>query len=399
MKTIIVAGIALGLASSALAAGFNVDTQSARPTGMATAVTASIDDASAIYYNPAGIVSREGVDIQLGDTVIIPSISFTPASGGSSTNSTTGPVPPPNAYLIYGPSKYFAFGVGFFAPYGLASNWPAGWQGQYLAVDSSLTTYFINPSVAFRPFDWLRIGGGVDIVRGVVDLSRSLNFVESSGSLELGGGAWGVGGNGGVQIDILPKILSIGVHYRSQVRMNFSGSAHFSNVPTDLQTTLEDQNVSTRVMLPDSLLMGISYVPIDQLRLGFDVVWTNWSTINQININFANSSALDQSEAKQWSAGFNYHLGGEFTINQYFQVRAGVLYDPTPSPEDTIGPDLPDANRVNIAAGFGFHYNQFRVDLGYQFVLLMQSKSTLAALPGTYQGNAQVIGLSLGFRM
>jgi len=32
-------------------------------------------------------------------------------------------------------------------------------------------------------------------------------------------------------------------------------------------------------------------------------------------------------------------------------LRGGVLVDPTPSPADTLGPDIPDSTRVNLALG------------------------------------------------
>ena len=46
MKTLFAIAAALGVAGGAQAAGYQVDTQAARATGMATAVTSQIDDAS-----------------------------------------------------------------------------------------------------------------------------------------------------------------------------------------------------------------------------------------------------------------------------------------------------------------------------------------------------------------
>ncbi len=96
----------------------------------------------------------------------------------------------------------------------------------------------------------------------------------------------------------------------------------------------------------------------------------------------------------------NLHVGGEGTISKEFKVRAGVLYDPTPSPEDTLAPDLPDATRLNLAVGGSyFHRSGVHFDLGFQYLVMFKHTSTLAAFPGDYGGNPIILGLSLGYTM
>jgi long-chain fatty acid transport protein len=396
MKTFFVTA-ALGLAGAAQAAGYQVDTQAARATGMATAVTSQIDDASSVLYNAAGMVNVKGLDVELGDTVIAPSYTYQPPGGGASTGSKTSPLPPVNFYAVYGLSNDVSFGVGFFSLYGNAVDWPTDWAGRYFATDVSLQTFDINPTVAVRVFDWIRLGLGADAVRGVVDIKRAINFVDTDGTSELGGSTWGGGVNAGVQLDILPKTLTFGAQYRSQVSLGFTGVAHFSGQPPELQNTLKDQSVSTTFTLPDSLQLGLAYVPIEHLTVAFDADWTNWSTLQAININFADPT-LAQSQYKNWRARWNFHIGGEYAINEQLRVRAGILIDPTPSPSYTLTPDLPDFNRVNIAVGAGYRWHQFQADLGYQLAILLSNTST-ADFGGTYSGTAQVVGLSLSYRM
>ena len=43
------------------------------------------------------------------------------------------------------------------------------------------------------------------------------------------------------------------------------------------------------------------------------------------------------------------HIGGELDVTPTFSVRAGVMIDPSPSPADTLTPDVPDSSRINIA--------------------------------------------------
>jgi len=66
-----VAVLAVAVAGSAQAAGTALDTQSARAVGMAGSVVGFVDDASAIYFNPAGIAQGQGIDFMVGITGIV----------------------------------------------------------------------------------------------------------------------------------------------------------------------------------------------------------------------------------------------------------------------------------------------------------------------------------------
>lgn len=400
MKKLVSAVVMLA-GSVALAAGTNVDVQSARATAMATAVTANTPEASAVFFNPAGIVNGgKSLRIQLGDSLIIPKFTFDSPEGNG---TVTGAQPPFQGYATLGITNDLAVGIGVFIPYGLTLKWsPDDFVGRAYSKKSSLSTYFINPEVAYR-IGILKIGAGVQVVRGTVDLSQALIFPNGEGQVEVGGGAWGVGFNIGVQAEILPGKLAIGINYRSRVKLDFNDiPAHFSNIPTEFQGNgagqIRDMTASTSLTLPDWASIGISVQPTLDFRINADVDYFAWQEFHDLTVNFQDSS-FSKSIAKRWSHTFNYHLGAEYDICPTFSVRAGVMYDPTPSPTNTLSPDLPDANRINLAVGVGYHSSGFRADLGYQYIMLHDTKSTFTGLPGTYGGHVHVIGLSLGYKI
>ena len=91
--------------------------------------------------------------------------------------------------------------------------------------------------------------------------------------------------------------------------------------------------------------------------------------------------------------------GAEGIVAGAWRVRGGVLYDPTPSPSSTLAPDVPDSTRLTLAAGGGYvHPWGLRVDLGYQFLRVLQKTSTLPQLAGGYSGIVNIVGLSVGYR-
>jgi len=104
--------------TDAHAAGFALDVQSARGTGMGSAVTAFINDSSAIFYNPAGIAQGKGFDAQAGVMLIAPSFKYTNRSG-ESTSTKFEIVPPVHAYAAAGITDDLSVGVGVFTPFGL----------------------------------------------------------------------------------------------------------------------------------------------------------------------------------------------------------------------------------------------------------------------------------------
>ena len=232
------------LSSVSMAAGFQLDVSGARATGMGGAVTALVDDASSIYFNPAGIAGHKGLDVSAGVTLIIPMLSFTHAQDGNTTSTPFSLVPPPNGYVAFGITEDLSLGVGLFVPFGASVTWPDGWEGDSKALSSTLQTFDINPTIAYRLHPRLKLGLGFNAVRGTVLISRSLNFVDSKGSVTLGGAAWGYGWNAGVTIDVIEKYLTVGATYRSSVGMSFTGASHFTNIPVEFSGLLKDQTIT-----------------------------------------------------------------------------------------------------------------------------------------------------------
>jgi len=309
-------------------------------------------------------------------------------------------VPPFNAYATYGITENFTAGIGVFTPYGLRIEWPDGWDGRRFLTKASLITVDINPTLAYA-FGPVRIGAGFQAVHAAVHLQRAVNFGAQEGAVDLGAGGWGWGGNAGVQVDAIKKFLTFGLQYRSAVKVDFDdGQAHFDNVPTALQGTIHDQKVTTSFVNPDQLGFGIASRPIDALLLDVDVVWLGWSKFHSIDINFPNdkTGTLSSHEPKNWTGRVNFHLGGEGTLSKNWKVRAGVLYDQSPSPESTLAPDLPDADRLNLAIGGSYYHDiGVHVDLGYQYLILFSHDSTFQPFPGSYGGNVNILGISIGY--
>jgi len=408
MKKLMLAvmGLAAVAGGSARAAGIAVDLQSARGVGMAGSLIGVVDDASGIYFNPAGIAQGQGLEVMLGGAPIIP--QFTVKSrDGQTFEGTSNIIPPVHTYATWGISDDWTVGIGVMTPFGLKVEWPtvSDPQSPFIAIrevikKADLKIFNINPTAAYRygPF---RIGGGIQIVRATVELTRDINLLDLGYvGVTLGAGAWGVGGNVGIQYEAVPKILQFGATYRSSVNLNFDGNAHFDNVPPQYANTFKDQSATTKLKLPDNIGLGVAIHPIPELVIDVDLNYFAWQQFQAIDIKFQDP-ALNIYEAKQWSHSWNYRIGAEYTLNEHIQLRAGILYDKTPSPTYTLLPDIPDTDRINVGIGGTYRWGAFRIEAAYQFIKFLGATSTYPnpAYQFDYSATAHVIAFTFGFKI
>jgi long-chain fatty acid transport protein len=401
MKKLMLAvmGLAAVAGGSARAAGIAVDLQSARGVGMAGSLIGAVDDASGIYFNPAGIAQGQGLEVELGAAPIIPQFTVkNPA--GQNLEGVSNIIPPAHMYATWGISDEWTVGLGVHTPYGLKVEWEPTWEGREIIKKADLKIFDINPTVAYRngPF---RIGGGIQIVRATVELTKDINLLDLGYvGVDLGAGAWGVGGNVGIQYEAIPKVLQFGFTYRSSVNLNFSGNAHFDNVPPQYAGTFKDQTATTKLKLPDNIGFGVAVHPIPELVLDVDLNYFAWQQFQAIDIKFQDP-ALNTYEAKQWSHSWNYRIGAEYTLNEHIQLRGGILYDKTPSPTYTLLPDIPDTDRINIGIGGTYRWGAFRLEAAYQFIKFLGATSTYPNPKYQYEYNAtaHVIALTFGFKI
>jgi long-chain fatty acid transport protein len=152
---------------------FALNEQSVSQLGTAYAGgAAQAEDASTMFFNPAGIALLNQGEFQLGGQYIMPQANFTnqgsrynlpntpingiPISGGSGGDGGVNHLLP-NIYVsqpLIRDSQYgdLSIGVGLSVPFGLETDYRPGWVGRYVALRTKLTTLDIQPTVASISF-------------------------------------------------------------------------------------------------------------------------------------------------------------------------------------------------------------------------------------------------------
>lgn len=395
----------VGLPATAMAAGFQNSAQSATAMSMGSGGAGNPNEPNASFYNPASMGFHEGLKIYLGDTILLPASYYEPAGGGEKTETVSQVFPPPNAHISYDniADSGVSAGVGMTFSYGLGIAWPDDWVGRTTIVSQDLQTININPNVAYKiPGVDLSVAAGAQIIHGSVDLKRSValggdQFVEA----HIGGSGFGFGGVAAVMYQPL-KELTIGAQYRSRVKLDLEGDAHFSGEETTaFYRTFRDNPGTTDITLPDTIALGFGY-QLDKLFLHAEVDYTFWSTYDQIDLNIdtgGDPEALSElTIVNDWENSFTFRLGAQYDVTDSFAVRLGGNYDMTPIPDSTVNASLPGNDRISGSIGVGYTYQSFRVDAGYSLVHAMAREITNDRTPaGTYGTDANIFALNVGY--
>jgi len=391
-------------AATAHAGGFILNDHGAKATGRADAVVATVEDGSSIFYNPAGIGIADGINVYVGATLIDPNVSFTDADTGNETDSTTPMAVTPTFYAHGQISDVVKVGIGFYTPFGSSTKWPASSPGRDQSRETVLRTFFISPVVGFDLSKYvpgtLAFGGGFDLVPATVLLKRDILFGADVGTAELGGDGLGFGGRAGVRYDPISQV-SIGLTYRSEVKIDFDGQADFDAGPQYRPILPPDGDISTEVTLPQSVLGGVAYRPMPNVELELDFNWIDWTSFKQLDIALPDGSTL--TDPRNWDDVLVVRFGAEYMMPQFgANVRAGYAYDPTPIPDTTLGFAPPDANRHVVSIGGSYQLPQnFYVDLGLLYGIPVSNTTSDEPFEPQVKGKFDIsflnVALSLGY--
>ncbi len=373
------------LSAPALGAGLELREQGAVAISMADAVTARCQDASTVYYNPAGMGFLDGLSLTLGVTLAIPTWTWQDPDGNFPDQTNTNAVEAvPHVYAAWAINDMFAVGLSFNVPMGLRIEWPESWPGAHIGTESAMAMYLINPSFSVRPLDNLSVAVGLQLIPATVEITRRLGFVTEGGliapgDISLGGAGFGVGGNFGIMYRPTDW-LYLGFTYRSRVAIAFEGDAHFElpDSVTD-RSVFHDQAIRADVTLPDMMVFGIGFAFAERFYLEFDLDVSLWSSISNLTIRFPDdaSGELTQPQPRDWKDVLTPRLGFEWQAldepRHGLWLRLGGGYDMVASPAHTLDPLLPDSEHVYVTAGLGYRYVPWRiqVDVGYMLSMLL----------------------------
>ena len=413
----------LGLAGSALAGGFSIYEAGARATALGGAFTATADDGSALFYNPAGMSFLEGPMVDVNLMPILPGSKFSGAEpynfdGANETVDQTFLIP--GLYYTRPFNETITYGIGLYAPFGLGVHWDneTSWVGRYSSYNVDLATIYVTPAVSYQVNEQLAVSVGADVAHQAITLNKFSfeSFGASPGNridtvdAEISGSSnFNFTPCAGLMYRPNEK-LSVGVMYHAEKTMKYEdGDATLKNIATPALAPIVDATLTaaggtagadgyafkadTELTLPSIMSLGLSYRLTEKLRAEFNAVYWTWSAFEEIVLDFQQTDTQELAknldleiyegyeDAWQWRAGIEYQAAPEWTL------MAGYVRDATPQPVESMGPLLADGDRNDFSFGFQHHRDRWTFTGSYMAVLF-DERATVVDGELTYNENA-----------
>ncbi len=425
---------------------------SARAAGMGGAFTARADDASALFYNPAGLAFQSGIRLKTNLLFARRTVTAIMPEGGRTYQSNPSEIEGAHA-VSWQALKGVSLGVGLFSPFSFQTRWLGNWDGGGAARLAKARMVSIRPALAVELFEGFAVSAGLDIVSSSLRWNHDLIFgmeayplsedpsVESRHVLS----GHGLGFVAGALWKIVPGV-QVGARYQSRVEVSYTGDNIFYvgwnmstvRVPDPYEGMISvgelmdrfyrPQHVTGRQTFPREIACGVALTPLPRLSFYADVQWDRWSEFGSWEFRSTLPDADLSPEftpvyqefygiapdygTQGWDLGLRdtvkIKTGMEFRPGRYLALRAGYVRSRSSVDDAHLSPVYPDLSAHVYTLGFGFDGPVFSIfneeerinDLSFDlFIRYSSAAGATSALPGfeiAYDADRFVFGVGVG---
>lgn len=362
-----------------LAEGFRNPYQDAAAIAQGNAFVAQADNASALFYNPAGMTQLHGTHINVGVQLMSINTNFTSPVGATTTNTSPAVgLPPPGQIFLTANLKDLgvsalgdlSVGLGVLNLYGFAAKYPINGPVATSMTFAQLPLIAIKPTIAYKVTESLSVGLGADILTfsgllGEGQAERQFRAPPGLGfptgtELELNG----KGTTAGLNVSFLyapwrneagkPRLTLAGI-WRSQAVLPLNG------------VLLANGNLvsqaSTSLRLPEIWTGGIAYWPVRnrerEWKIEVDVDYVRWQAIRDASVHLSNGGVFPGPQ--QWRNALTVNVGTEFkwlgltdTRGWDVAVRTGYSRSHHAAKDLSFDPAFPESDIHVTSVGLGF---------------------------------------------
>lgn len=410
---------------SAQSEGYKLFEQSVSSMGNAYAGRgAQITDASLVYSNPAALTKLDGAQLSGGLNLITAKTRYRNAQAQSANGqSVVGRTEGSNSlnelvpFVFYSDkvSDSLSWGIGFYVPFGLSSDYDNDFVGRYFADETAIEVLSLQPSIGYKLNEQWSVGMGISVNRAEGTLSK---YKDHSGLCELGeqttNAMFGAPVYNAAYCDSHYEVegddvafgYTLGIHgepvqgtrlaltYHSAIHFRLSGDSVITNTPITGANVVGNPNylviapnlpaidLATGKLAANSQLTEASKVALttpataafslDQqltkaLSVQFSAAWTEWSAFESIDIVSADAnpsiSLNTQIPAnlnnpgqigyipEYWHNSWSFAAGATYVLQSDVTLKAGVAYDENPIAQSHKTARIPTDDRVWASVG------------------------------------------------
>ncbi len=405
--------LVLGVTTATFANGLSLNSVGTRALSMGGAFVALSNDATAIYWNPAGLAGQTS-SVNLFFTGVMPFGSYqysVPTFGIDIDTKTESNMYPTGGLMGVYTADKLSFGLGVYVPAGLGAEWngadlAAFSSAQAFAWESKIGVISISPAIAYQVSDQFSVGITANIYYALFDLSRpdaadlnqdgtdetAVQYTESSNGL-------GFGASIGLKYDVNDQ-LAFGATFRTATSVTMDGTADI-DVPG--MGNILSTDFTRDVTWPMWIAGGVAYKVSKCLTLALDAQYSNWAELDKLVADY--DKLPDGEFVLDWKDAVQIRLGGEYSLSPTTALRLGYYYDPAPAPDETLNILFPSSTNHVVTAGFGYTFGKYSISAGLEYLLggerdvdpypagVLQPEN----MPGIHK--LDVFAFSLGFGM
>lgn len=412
----------VALPSVARAGGFDeLPDQGAEAMGRGATFTAKADDATAIYYNVAGLARQRGTKLQISANFHFNSMTFQRAGeypdDPENPRTPWGGEPFPvvvdrNASFAlpmlavttdFGYFDRLTFGLGAFGPAATGRTFPLGIKGRpsparYDHIQSKSTILFPTLGAAYRVTEHLDLGLSAILAVAKLD-EMTIAYADSGGSTcknveyqpcdaEGRLQAEGIGGGAALGVMYRPlEVLQLGAQVRSMMKVNANGTTTVKlGTGPDAKPTGEPGDATTAIEMPWILRAGARYIQMEKAEgvkrelfdAELDVTFEAWGataspTVTAADVGVGTGEPTTITSVQNWKNTFSVRGGGAYNVlldpESTVILRAGAYYD-APTTDDAYTRIATNTlAKVAGTVGIGYRRGGFTVNAAYGAVM------------------------------
>lgn len=384
-KTLIAVSVAL-VSTQSMAAGFQLNSQSATGIGRAFAGDAVIaDNASVLSRNPAAMALFDEKQLSMGLTyadveVEVKDVAMGDVHFGSVPDAAEAKIIP-NFYYVSPVNDKFAYGVAMFSNFGtgtdtteLSNNIIGGVIPAPIDLlgKTEVTTINFNLSASYRINDNFSVGAGVDVIYGEGTLTRggatpSLSGPQHTELVDVDADGVAFGGIVGAVYEFNEN-HRIGASYRFSPDFKASGDISMTD-PQAGPIMFDEINIP----IPDIFQVAGFHQLTEKFALHYTAQLTTWGDFHEISVTdgtIGGAPVAPEASLKTyaWDDSWLFSVGGTYTLNDSWTLRAGYMFD-----QGVVGEissiSIPDSDRQWYTAGATYNLSKHTsLDFGIAFV-------------------------------
>tara|TARA_B100000678_G_scaffold291050_1_gene305979 strand:+ start:771 stop:1301 length:531 start_codon:yes stop_codon:yes gene_type:complete len=172
-------------------------------------------------------------------------------------------------------------------------------------------------------------------------------------------------------------------------------------MPLTVNGAFTETAVTAGLDLPASTELGVRWTATDKLRVYADMIWTDWSSLEALELDYENPDQPNSIEELNYQDAGRYSLGFDYDISPGWTLRAGYAFDQTPVQPESRSARIPDNDRHVLAVGASWNASEtWSVDLAYnrieiEDVEFYQTGRFGDEVIGDYSGSADVFMLGV----